>query len=142
MQRRFGQCGQQRSPPRRQLGRSPLRSGTEADLLELPRQLDDEAGIAPVGHQQIGAVAQEKGLHPQLRRRFQDGLDLFHGPGQGHQRRRAADAEGGVLRHGLVHPQLHFRTALPQQFFQSFHRPSIIKIVVSFDYSRFLKKLE
>ena len=38
-----------------------------------------------------------------------------------------------MLRHGLVHPQLHFGTALSQQFLQSFHRPSKIKIVVSYD---------
>ena len=72
-----------------------------------------------VRYQQIGAVAQKKGLHTQLMGGSEGGGGLLLRPGQGHQGSRPADAEGGVPGHGFVGSQFQRGTAAFQFLFQN-----------------------
>ena len=80
--------------------------------------LDDKAVVSRIGHQQIAAVAKEKGGDPQCSGSLHRRLDLFFLSGQRHQPGRAAHPEGGVAGHRLFPAQLQLRTRLAQFFTQ------------------------
>ena len=103
-----------------------LRPQTAVDLPGLLQAggLEDKAVEAAVRHQQVAAVAQEEGGHPLRRRQAHRRRGLLPALGQGHEPGRAADAEGGVVPHGLLLPQFQagqLSSQLARQLFQSLH---------------------
>ena len=99
-----------------QPGQGHAAPGTQLSVL-LPNPVQRVCGVSPggldekalhplVGHQQVGAVAQEKGQNIRLPGGQHGGLGLDGRLGQGHQPGRAADAKGRVSGHGLVRPHL------------------------------------